>query len=263
MSVSATQEEPAEIVASRWAGWMRGLAFFVLGLVALALLYVVWVLYLAGEPLFAVVVLALCVGIVTVFGFKRFYTARFVFPAIAAVLIFIALPVLYTSYVGFTNFGARNLLTFERVTNQFLGKISVDKSTERPFMLVSVGDLYQLYLPEGDGGLVSEAVPLDGVPRSLQMQETQTLPEAALEMREVIKLRNELGALSVILPDGSQLNMSGLRSFARQQNVFELEADGRLFNTIDGTYLSPDQTQGLYVDEAGETIFPEIADGTI
>lgn len=256
MSASAIEQQPEQIVASPLAGWKRFLGFFALGLIALALLYVVWVLYLAGEPLFAVVVLALCVGIVSVFGHKKFYTARFVFPAIAAVLIFIALPVLYTSYVGFTNYGARNLLTFERVTNQFLGKISVDKSTERPFMLVRTGEFYQLYFPDGEGALVSEPVALDGVPKPVQMEPVQTMPETGLEMREIIKLRNELGALSAILPDGSQLNMSGLRNFAGQQKVYELEGDGRLFNTIEGTYLNPDQAKGFYVNEKGEALAP-------
>ncbi|HHG89410.1 MAG TPA: hypothetical protein ENJ90_02870, partial [Devosia sp.] len=226
LSADAAEPEREEFAATPWAGWKRGLAYFVLGLVALALLYVVWVLYLSGEPLFAVVVLALCVGIVTIFGSARFYTARFIFPAIAAVLVFIALPVLYTSYVGFTNYGARNLLTFERVTNQFLGKISVDKSTERPFILVRNGALYQLFFPQGEGGLLSEAVALDGIPRSVQMQETSSPPQTAMEMREVIKLRNELGVLSAVLPDGSELNMSGLRNFAKQQKVYELQPDG-------------------------------------
>ena len=256
MSADAAEPEREEFAATPWAGWKRGLAYFVLGLVALALLYVVWVLYLSGEPLFAVVVLALCVGIVTIFGSARFYTARFIFPAIAAVLVFIALPVLYTSYVGFTNYGARNLLTFERVTNQFLGKISVDKSTERPFILVRNGALYQLFFPQGEGGLLSEAVALDGIPRSVQMQETSSPPQTAMEMREVIKLRDELGALSAVLPDGSELSMSGLRNFAGQQKVYELQPDGQLFNTIEGTYLRADQTRGFYVDGEGKTLAP-------
>ncbi|RYE80946.1 MAG: maltose ABC transporter permease MalF, partial [Hyphomicrobiales bacterium] len=129
--------------------------YAIVGALALALMYIVWGLYLAGEPLFAMVVMALLIGIVVIFGANRFYTARFVFPAIAAVLIFIALPVLYTSYVGFTNFGARNLLTFDRVVAYHLGQRAIDKSTERPFALVPADGGYQLFLPEGDAGLIS------------------------------------------------------------------------------------------------------------
>src|SRR5690606_6974043 len=109
-------------------------------------------------------------GIAVVFGQRRFYTARFVFPAVAAVLIFIALPVLYTSYVGFTNFGARNLLTFDRVTAYHLNQRAVDKSTDRPFSLVAAVGGYRLFLPEGEGGLLSQIFALDGAPVTLELQ---------------------------------------------------------------------------------------------
>ena len=56
----------------------------IVGALALGLMYIVWGLYLAGEPLFAVVTMALLIGIVIVFGTRRFYTARFVFPAVTA-----------------------------------------------------------------------------------------------------------------------------------------------------------------------------------
>ena len=111
--------------------------YAVVTLLSLGLLYVVWGLYVAGEPMFAAVVMAILVGLVVIFGSNRFYTARFVFPAVTAVLVFIAVPVIYTSYVGFTNYGARNLLTYDRVTNLFLSQRAVDQDTERPFALAA------------------------------------------------------------------------------------------------------------------------------
>ncbi|MCF6302491.1 MAG: hypothetical protein L3J13_04730 [Devosiaceae bacterium] len=169
-----------------------------LSLIALALLYIVWGLYLAGEPLFAVVILALMVGIVTIFSQKKFYTIRFIFPAIAAIGLFIVLPVLYTSYIGFTNFGARNLLSFERVTNQFLSAVSIDKSTERPFQLLSSGQGYQIALPGENDTLISEYTPLDGTAQRLSMS-ARPLPESGiLGMREVIALRASLAELTLV-----------------------------------------------------------------
>ena len=165
-----------------------------LSVVGLSLLYLVWGLYLAGEPLFAVVVLALMVGIVTIFGQAKYYTVRFIFPAIAAIAIFIALPVLYTSYIGFTNFGARNLLSFERVTNQFLGAVSIDKSTERPFKIIAHGDNYQIILPDETASLASNIIPLNGEPASLSMSPSAIPPDEPLAMREVIKLRTPIGS---------------------------------------------------------------------
>ncbi len=227
-----------------------------LSLIALALLYIVWGLYLAGEPLFAVVILALMVGIVTIFSQKKFYTIRFIFPAIAAIGLFIVLPVLYTSYIGFTNFGARNLLSFERVTNQFLSAVSIDKSTERPFQLLSSGQGYQIALPGENDTLISEYTPLDGTAQRLSMS-ARPLPESGiLGMREVIALRASLAELTLVLPNGTELKPSSLRAFAAQQPLYELQPDGTLLNTIKGTSLTADQSLGLYVTDQGETVSP-------
>lgn len=227
-----------------------------LSIIALALLYIVWGLYLSGEPLFAVVVMAICIGIVMVFGQKRFYTARFIFPAVTAVLVFIALPVIYTSYVGFTNFGARNLLTLDRVTTQFLAQRDVDKATERPFALIATESGYQFFLPEETGGLISEPFPLDGSVTAITVTEVTTAPTETLAMRDIVKLRSQLQDLTITLPDGTALNSSGLRSFASVRPVFTQQADGTLLNQISGSVLTPDNSVGFYVDEAGDTVAP-------
>lgn len=250
-SLSAPLSAPAR-PAKRLAGLIGNLLLAVL---ALALMYVVWGLYLAGEPLFAVVVMALLIGIVIIFGARRFYTARFVFPGIAAVLIFIVLPVLYTTYVGFTNYSARNLLTFDRVTDLFLRQTAVDKSTERPFGLVAEGGQYRLFLAEGTGGLLSEPFTLDGTPTELMLAPVDTAPET-LPLRDVVKFRAELGAVTANLPDGSQVTSSGLRSFAKVTPIYEQQPDGTLVNRADGTRLVRDESVGFYRNEAGDTVAP-------
>ncbi len=58
------------------------------------------------------------------------------------------------------------------------------------------------------------------------------------------------------LPDGAALKLSGLRTFAAATPEFELQDDGRLISTIDGSVLTPDQTVGFYRDEAGQTVPP-------
>ena len=239
----------------RTAGLMGVLRYGLLALLALALMYVVWGLYLAGEPLFAAVVMALLVGIVIIFGAKRFYTARFVFPGVAAVLIFIVLPVIYTTYVGFTNYGARNLLTFDRVTEMFLKQTTVDKQTERPFGLVADGADFRLFIGNGDAGLLSEPFALDGTPVDLPLAPVAAAPET-LPMKDVIKLRNELGVVTATLPDGSQLTSSGLRSFAKVTPVYERQEGDALLNVVDGTRLERDESVGFYRNEAGDTVAP-------
>jgi maltose/maltodextrin transport system permease protein len=232
-----------------------GVRLAVVAVLALALLYVVWGLYLSGEPLFAVVVMAIAIGIVVVYGSNRFYTGRFVFPAVTTVLVFIALPVFYTSYVGFTNFGARNLLTFDRVTALHLSQRAIDKSTERPFSLVVAEGGYQLFIPEGTGGFQSEVFPLDGTPVTLPLQPVTAPPATPVPMKDVVKLRNQLGAITALLPNGTQLNSSGLRSFASVAPVYVRQDDGTLV-AADGSKLTPDQSVGFYRNDAGDTVAP-------
>lgn len=228
----------------------------IVGVLALGLLYVVWGLYIAGEPLFAVVTMGLAVGIVIVFGSRRFYAARFVFPAVAAVLIFIALPVLYTSYVGFTNYGARNLLTFDRVTAYQLSQRTIDKTTERPFALATADGGYQIFFPDGAGGFLTEPTPLDGNPAALTAQPVDAPPAKTLAMKDVIKLRAALQQVTATLPDGTALTSSGLRTFAKIKPVYAQQPDGTLLNAADGSKLTPDPSIGFYRNDAGETVAP-------
>jgi maltose/maltodextrin transport system permease protein len=230
--------------------------YAVVALLALGLMYIVWGLYLAGEPMFAAVVMAVLIGVVVIFGANRFYTARFVFPAITAVLVFIAVPVIYTSYVGFTNYGARNLLTQDRVIELFLGQVAVDKATERPFSLIAAEGGYRLFLPEDPGGLVSEVFPLDGSAANLSMQTVDAPPAEPLPMRDVVRFRDALGVVTATLPDGSEIRSSGLRTFAKVVPIYERQDDGTLLNTADGTRLTPDESVGYYRNDAGETVAP-------
>lgn len=255
MTAPALSDTPPAIAAKPMRGLGRLVGYGVLAALALGLIYVVWGLYLAGEPLFAAVVMALMVGIVIVFGARHFYTARFVFPGIAAVLIFIALPVIYTTYVGFTNYGARNLLTFDRVTELFLNQKAVDKTTERPFSLVAEGTSYRLFLPEAEGGLISEPFALNGSPVTVPMAPVATAPDA-VPMKDVVKLRSALGAVTATLPDGSEITSSGLRTFAKVTPIYEREPDGSLLNRADGTKLVRDESVGFYRNEAGQTVAP-------
>ncbi len=227
------------------------------GVLALGLLYVVWGLYLGGEPLFAVVVMAIAVGVVVIYGSRRFYAGRFVFPGITAVLVFIALPVIYTSYVGFTNFGAKNLLTLDRVTQYHLNEKTIDKSTERQFALVKVDGGYQLFFPDAaGGGFLSDVVPLDGTPAMVAAQHVDAAPASPMELKDVIKLRTALQQVTAKLPDGTELSSSGLRTFATVKPVYTREPDGTLLNVADNTRLTPDDSIGFYRDATGNPVAP-------
>ncbi len=248
MAVKAPPAAPS--VSLAWLG--RAL---VAGMTLLAL-YAVWVLYLSDQPLLAALVFASAVGFALVFSFKRFYATRFIFPGIVAILLFVAFPVVYTIYLGFTNYSSFNLLSLERAQAVHLAARIVDDETERSFSLVRDPAGYRVFLPEGDGGLLSDPVAIDGTPAIVASAPVTAAPPDLLAMKEVLPLRDALALVEVTLPDGTLLKQSGLRTFAKTQPQYELQPDGRLVSTVDGSVLTPDNSRGFYVNEAGEAIPP-------
>ena len=218
-------------------------------------LYAVWLLYLLGQPLLAVLVLALVVAFALIFTQRRFYASRFIFPGIATILLFVAFPVVYTIYIGFTNYSFLNLLTYERAREVLLSRTVIDAATERPFALVNESGQDQVFLPEGAGGLLSDPFVLDGNPVEVAAKPVDAAP-VTLAMRDLLPLRENLGQVRVTIPDGKSLQLSGLRNFAAITSEYEVQDDGRLVSTIDGSTLTPDQSVGFYRDEAGKTVPP-------
>jgi maltose/maltodextrin transport system permease protein len=224
--------------------------------ISLAGLYGVWVLYLLDQPLLASLVLVAAVGFAVVFGQRRFYTTRFIYPGIVAILIFVVFPMIYTIYIGFTNYSSFNLLSFERAQEVHLSKTIIAPNSERPYALAAEGDQYRLFLPEGEGGFLSEPLALDGSPVTVPANMVTAAPTETLAMRAVVPLRDSLGAVTVTLPDGTALRLSGLRTFAAITSELELQPDGLLISTVDGSVLTPDHTTGFYVTESGAKVPP-------
>lgn len=240
------------VPAPRW----RWLGLLLVAVLSLLLLYVVWSLYLQGEAALAALIFALTAGFALIFSSKRFYATRFIYPGIVAILIFVAFPVIYTVYLGFTNYSSFNLLTFERAQAVLMEDRIVDSTTERPFALTRDGAAYRVFLPEGEGGFLSEPVAMDGSEVTVPAAAVAAPPTETLAMRDIVPLRAALAMVSVSLPDGTVLRQSGLRTFASVEPAWRLEADGRLVSSADGKVLTPDQSQGFYVDEAGQTVAP-------
>jgi maltose/maltodextrin transport system permease protein len=222
------------------------------GLGTLVLLYGAFHLYVMGQPLFGVVLLAVACGFALIYGSRQTYGGRFIFPGVAAVLVFIALPIGYTIYLGFTNYSSFNLLTFDRATQILLSRGTADPATEQPFAVAPDGAQYRIWLPEA--GLLSDPVALTG-PATAALAPAAA-PATLLETRDAIRLRDGLQALTLTTPDGQALVNAGLRTFAGITPEYAAGADGTLIRTADGAVLTPDHTTGFFRDPAGESIPP-------
>ena len=230
------------------ASWLR------LGLVgagSVLLLACAFYLYQIAQPMFGAILLALAAGFAIVFGANRFYGARFIFPGVAAVLIFIAFPVLYTIYIGFTNYSSFNLLTYERTIEVLTSRSSVDKSTEQPFAVADEGGAYRIWLPEA--GLLSDPVDLTGAATAALQPAAE--PAALLSRRDVIKLRDGIKALTLVTPGGSTIQNASLRSFASVTPDYVVTGPDQL-TRFDGTVLTANHSTGFFVDETGADVPP-------
>jgi maltose/maltodextrin transport system permease protein len=120
---------------------------------AVLALVVVYQLYAGGNPVLA----AACTGgfglAFFVYTARRAYTYRYLFPGLAGMAMFIVLPLIYTVWIGFTNYSSRNLLTFERATEVVLSEVyQVDphSAARYPFTLHADPGGFRLVLHTGD-----------------------------------------------------------------------------------------------------------------
>ena len=233
---------------SRSRAWPRLLA---VAIVALILLWGAFTLYAAGQPLLGAIILGLTTGFVVIFGSDRFYGSRFIFPGIAAVLVFIAFPVIYTIYIGFTNYSSSNLLTYPRAVEVLTARGTVDQSTEQPFAVARDGDEYRIWLPES--GLLSDPVPL--TEEGTAALSPADAPEALLDRREAVALREGLARLTLETPEGQLIRNAGLRSFALVVPDYVQTGPDQLTRS-DGTVLTADHRAGFFRTEDGVAVPP-------
>jgi maltose/maltodextrin transport system permease protein len=117
---------------------------------AVIALFAVYRLYVTGNPLLAA---ALAGGFglaLFVYTARAGYTFRYLFPGLAGIAMFIVLPLVYTVWLGFTNYGSKNLLTFERATEVLLGEVTQGDAMRYQFTLHGDGDGFRVVLRTGD-----------------------------------------------------------------------------------------------------------------
>src|SRR5262245_53140819 len=100
--------------------WGRLLKWPFTVVVAAASLWVVFRIYVSGQPVWAMGALALITLGFFIYLSNVAFAYRYLFPGLAGMVIFVAFPLLYTMQIGFTNYSSANLLTLQRVTEYLL-----------------------------------------------------------------------------------------------------------------------------------------------
>ncbi|AKJ29710.1 maltose ABC transporter permease MalF [Caldimonas brevitalea] len=251
----------------RWVGPAVGLAL------ALVCLYFVTVVYAAGELLLAGTILLVVALAAWVYSSQRLYAYRYLFPGIAAVVIFVVFPILYTVAIGFTNYSTNNLLKFERATAYFLDETYQAEGQTYGFTLLQQGARYRARLEDSDNDKLYLTGPLDlskaavdaAAAAKAEHPRVQAEPAASaaaaaagqpVQIKELIALQPALKALTVALPDGTEVAMTGLRQFGPVKKLYQKEADGSLVNQQNGEVLKPDFEAGFYKRPDGQPVPP-------
>src|SRR6185436_11860453 len=118
----------------------------VAAVIAVIAMFVVYDLYVGGSPLLAVAFGGGFGLAFFVYTARTAYTARYLFPGLAGIALFIVLPLVYTVWIGFTNYSSRNLLTFERATDVLLGEQVELSSSRYQFTLHADGGSFRILL---------------------------------------------------------------------------------------------------------------------
>jgi maltose/maltodextrin transport system permease protein len=133
---------------SRYANIARWAVLAVLSLLAL---YLVTLLYIGGRPLAGALVLGGYALGAYIYTSKRALTYRYLFPGLAGIAIFVVFPLVFTIWLGFTNYSSANILTFDRATDVLLSRTYQRGDERLEFQLHADGDGFRLVLlPEDD-----------------------------------------------------------------------------------------------------------------
>lgn len=241
---------PALRKTLHWSVW---------GLFNALALYLVLALYAQQQIVFALLGLVVTGLASFIFISKKTYAHRYIYPALAGMLVFVIFPLLYTVGIGFTNYSGSNLLSFEQVQRYHLNQTYLAGERHAFSLHQDEQGNLRLRVDQGErGALVSP--PLLGDPAA--SEPLHLLPEsavslgAALPLRELIQRRGELERWVLRGPDGELLRLYGLREVAAVKPLFRLLDDGDLLNTRSSERLTADHASGFYIDSHGARVAP-------
>ena len=253
--MSATMNPPA---------WNRAAGTAVAAVVGLAGLWLVYAIYASGQPVLAIGALALLVAGLYVYVSRAALAWRYLFPGVIGMLLFVAFPLVYTMWIGFTNYSSTHLLSQARVKAYLLEQTVPDEEHSLEFSLHPDGNGLRLALAPQDaasGGqrFVSPPLELEGDKAGTAAMSALPADQAlgpALSTREQLAHRDALAALKLALPDHRTLVYTGVHEFGPSAAVWRANPDESLTRVDDGKTYKPDVDAGFYVAADGDRLQP-------
>ncbi|ANW26141.1 maltose transporter [Vibrio coralliilyticus] len=227
--------------------------------------YATILMYSRGEIAFALLTLIVTALALYIFGSKKTYAHRYIYPGIAGMILFILFPLAYTVGLAFTNYSAKNQLSFERAQSVLLDR-TYQSGDSYPFSLIKTENGHRISVKKGDQLFATEEFNLATLSGDMSLSPVEQVEGEKEKIKAIIKNKSVLGAVDLHLPSGEDIRMSGLRKFAAVVPLYTLQADGEtLYNNETQENLRPNNEVGFYqpVDANGQFVGSTVSPGFI
>ena len=253
--------------------WTQVLKWPLVAAIAGAGLYLVFNIYAAGNPVWAIAALAVLSLGFFVYLSDIAFAYRYLFPGLAGMIVFVAFPLLYTAQIGFTNYSSANLLSLDRARAYLLDQTAPDEAHAMGYTLHADGNEFRIALSALGEDTTTAANASDRVlyvspslallaPRPPEKTPMQPAAQASfqidkpLPLIEILKHRDILMQLKLALPDGTVLGYAGVREFGPREPLWKAEPDGALVLLASGERYRPNTDTGFFENERGERVQP-------
>ncbi len=237
-----------------------------LGTVGVVNGYATILMYSRGELAFALLTLILTALALFIFGSKKTYAHRYIYPGIAGMILFILFPLAYTVGLAFTNYSAKNQLSHERAQSVLLDR-TYQSGDSYPFTLYKTDNGHRISVKKGEQLLATDNFDLATLSAGdMDLFAVDSVDGDKEKIKAIIKNKTALGSLDLHLPSGEDIRMSGLRKFAAVVPLYTVQDDGvSLLNNETGDLLRPNMEVGFYqpVDENGTFIGSTVSPGFV
>ncbi|EGA68694.1 maltose transporter membrane protein [Vibrio sinaloensis DSM 21326] len=227
--------------------------------------YATVLMYSRGETAFALLTLILSALALYIFGSKKTYAHRYIYPGIAGMILFILFPLAYTVNLAFTNYSAKNQLSFDRAQTVLLDR-TFQSGDSYPFTLYKTENGHRIAVKKGEQLLATEEFNLASPGADMDLAPVESVAGEKEKIKTIIKNKSGLGAVDLHLPSGEDIRMSGLRKFAAVVPLYTLQDDGEsLYNNRTQEMLRPNMEVGFYqpVDENGQFTGSTVSPGFV
>ncbi len=236
-----------------------------LGSVGLINGYATILMYSRGELAFALLTVILTALALYIFGSKKTYAHRYIYPGIAGMILFILFPLAYTVGLAFTNYSAKNQLSLDR-TQSVLMQRTFQSGESYSFELYKTDNGHRIYVKDGEQLLATPDFDISSPSADYDLTAADVPVGEKEKIKAIIQNRAKLNTVDLHMPDGSDIRMSGLRKFASVQPLYTMvEGTDDMRNNKTGELLRPNMDVGFYqpVNDSGEFVGNTVSPGFI